>query len=377
LVRSAWQMVNTAADLASAGIDTPLIVGGAALTKKFTLTKIAPVYNGPVFYATEAMDGLAIANRICTGDEIEGRNSQSRVGADLSSPINSGLSKLAPTRESSLRSENITTGQWIETDIPDPPDFDFHIEQSLPIEEIFKYINPQMLYGKHLGIRRFTERIKDSNDKQIQKLRNQVEDVFAHGVSDGILNPRAVYRWFRAWSEEERICINHPDKDVVEYIQAPRNRSADGITAVDWLRPQRLGGDVIAAFVTTSGSDISERANLLKEDGRLLNSHILQALAIELAEATAEWLHQKLRKDWGFPDSSNINLRDLFHCRYRGIRLSIGYPALPVIEDQAVLFRLLDLEQIGVKLTDGFMMQPESSVSALIFHHPEGKYYSV
>ncbi|MCF7811429.1 methionine synthase [bacterium] len=373
LVRSAWQMVNTASDLASAGIDIPLIVGGAALTKKFTLTKIASAYKGAVFYAAEAMDGLRLANQIVDDEQLpqlikKWERDRQKLEQQDKTVISTQVKAEIPV---------IKSTDWIEADVPDPLDFDLHVEQSLPVLEIFQYINPQMLYGKNLGIRRFTERIKDKSDKQLHKLQNQVESVFNQCVSDGIFNPRAVYQWFKAWSEEERICISHPDKDITEYIHAPRSESNERSSVVDWLRPQHLGSDAIAAFVVTSGSDIRERASSLKEEGRLLDAHILLALAIELAEATSEWLHQKIRKDWGFHDPSDISLSDIFHHRYRGIRLSVGYPALPNIEDQAVLFRLLNPEQIGVNLTDGFMMQPESSVSAIVFHHPEGRYYSV
>jgi 5-methyltetrahydrofolate--homocysteine methyltransferase len=100
-------------------------------------------------------------------------------------------------------------------------------------------------------------------------------------------------------------------------------------------------------------------------------------VAIELAEATAEWVHRRMRADWGFPDPPEFTQADLFKTRYRGIRLSFGYPACPRIENQTELFRILRPEgKIGVLLTEGCMMQPESSVSALVFHHPDGHYFS-
>jgi 5-methyltetrahydrofolate--homocysteine methyltransferase len=105
-------------------------------------------------------------------------------------------------------------------------------------------------------------------------------------------------------------------------------------------------------------------------------SHAIQALAIELAEAFAEKLHQDLRAWWGFPDPPEITMRDRFQAKYRGIRVSFGYPACPNLEDQAKLFALLQPEDIGVQLTEGFMMDPEASVSALVFHHPEAEYFN-
>jgi 5-methyltetrahydrofolate--homocysteine methyltransferase len=102
----------------------------------------------------------------------------------------------------------------------------------------------------------------------------------------------------------------------------------------------------------------------------------LQALGIETAEAAAEWLHRRIREDWGFPDSPTMTMQDRFTSRYRGKRYSFGYPACPNLEDQTKLFQLLKPEEIGVHLTEGFMMEPEASVSAMVFHHPDCSYFS-
>ena len=131
-------------------------------------------------------------------------------------------------------------------------------------------------------------------------------------------------------------------------------------------------------FVTTVGPGVSELSERLKSDGRYLDSHILQSLAIESAEAFAEVLHQRMRRMWGFADSPELSYQDLFRTQYRGRRFSFGYPACPRLEDQEQLFRLLDVtSNIGVELTEGFMMEPESTVSALVLHHPEAKYFNL
>jgi 5-methyltetrahydrofolate--homocysteine methyltransferase len=115
-----------------------------------------------------------------------------------------------------------------------------------------------------------------------------------------------------------------------------------------------------------------------KGQGRYLDSHILQVLALEGAEAFAELLHQKVRAMWGFPDPAGISKQELFRANYQGRRYSFGYPACPRLEDQGQLWRLLEPERhIGVGLTEGFMMEPEGSVSALVFHHPQAKYFNL
>jgi 5-methyltetrahydrofolate--homocysteine methyltransferase len=135
--------------------------------------------------------------------------------------------------------------------------------------------------------------------------------------------------------------------------------------------------DSVALFVVGAGTGIRQCAEEYKARGEYLKSHALQALAIETAEACAEWLHRRLREDWGFPDPAETTMIDRFQARYQGKRYSFGYPACPALEDQAGIWKLLRPEDIGVQLTEGFMMDPEASVSALVFHHPDCTYFGV
>ena len=127
----------------------------------------------------------------------------------------------------------------------------------------------------------------------------------------------------------------------------------------------------------TAGKSIRERAERYKEEGSLLKSHALSALALETAEAAAEWLHKKLREQWGIPDPAGLTMLDRFRARYRGKRYSFGYPACPDLSMQRGLFALLRPGEIGVELTEGWMMDPEASVSAIVLHHTHARYFSV
>jgi 5-methyltetrahydrofolate--homocysteine methyltransferase len=129
-------------------------------------------------------------------------------------------------------------------------------------------------------------------------------------------------------------------------------------------------------FVVTAGAGVREHSEAAKAKGEFFKAHGLQALAIETAEATAEWLHRRLREDWGAPDPPTLTMHERFTSRYRGKRYSFGYPACPNLDDQQDLFRLLKPEEIGVQLTEGMMMEPEASVSAIVFHHPDCAYFS-
>jgi 5-methyltetrahydrofolate--homocysteine methyltransferase len=176
----------------------------------------------------------------------------------------------------------------------------------------------------------------------------------------------------------QRSALRLPDVPIATF-RFPRQRKEDGLALSDLVLPSSVEGarDHIAMFVTTAGSGIRQRAEEAKRKGEYLRSYALQALALETAEAAAEWLHSRLRALWGFPDPIDLPRQSLFQARYRGKRYSFGYPACPDLESQAGLFRLLRPEDIGVELTEGFMMEPEASVSALVFHHPDAAYFSV
>jgi 5-methyltetrahydrofolate--homocysteine methyltransferase len=134
--------------------------------------------------------------------------------------------------------------------------------------------------------------------------------------------------------------------------------------------------DHLAAFVVTAGAGIRERSEQWKLAGDFFKAHGIQALALETAEACAEWLHRRIREDWGFSDAAETTMQDRFTSKYHGKRYSFGYPACPNLDDQQGLWKLLRPEEIGVELTEGMMMEPEASVSALVFHHPDCVYFA-
>jgi 5-methyltetrahydrofolate--homocysteine methyltransferase len=177
------------------------------------------------------------------------------------------------------------------------------------------------------------------------------------------------------------VIIYAPDgKMVLETFTSGRQGDEPGLCLADYVAPRSSGQiDYVCMFVTTVGDGVRALAEEWKEKGEYLRSHILQVLALEGAEAFAEVLHLKIRQMWGIGDPPGLTMKDLFQAHYRGKRFSFGYPACPRLEDQAQLFRLLEVEKhdIGVRLTEGYMMDPESSVSALVIHHPEAKYFSL
>jgi 5-methyltetrahydrofolate--homocysteine methyltransferase len=169
------------------------------------------------------------------------------------------------------------------------------------------------------------------------------------------------------------------DKKVAEEFYFGRQAKRDGLCLADYLLPQSsIRQDYLGMFVVSIGTGVRALAEKWMAEGQFLNSHILSALALESAEAFAELLHQQMRQMWGFGDRAGTTPQDLFRTQYRGKRFSFGYPACPRLEDQEQLFRLLDVSaNLDVELTEGFMMDPESSVSAIVFHHPDAKYFNL
>jgi len=370
LVKSAQQMVITAGDLKDSGISVPLLVGGAALSDRFTRTKIAPSYAAATFYAKDAMTGLRLMNEI-----MDPETREEVLTAHVSGE---------PAGESGAREQTPAVGRdetrspkvRIDLDIPAAPYLGRKIRAIPHLAELWSYINPFMLYGRHLGFKGNFEKLLGERDAKALELFHNMEEVKREAA--GFMRARAAWQFFEAEREGNTLHLFSPGGgSPIESFRFGRQSKSDGLCLSDYvLDPQDGRRDHIAMFVVTAGEGILERSQEAKERGEFFKAHALQALGLETAEACAEWLHRRIREDWGFPDSPTMTMHERFTSRYRGKRYSFGYPACPNLEDQAKLWRLLKPEDIGVQLTEGFMMDPEASVSALVFQHPDCVYFS-
>ena len=373
LVKSAQQMVVTADDLKAAGVRCPVLVGGAALSARFTAAKIAPAYGSLVCYANDAMQGLDLANKLVGEGTREAM--AAKVQADQARLREAPAAARGPAQASAGAVQLIRHDR----PIPTPPDLKRHVIDRFPLEEIFPYVNPSMLYGKHLGLRGNLEHLIATGDEKAKRLRERVAAVENEVLATGAMAARGVYKFFAAQSEGDTVVLYGPGHQVVETFTFPRQTTGEGLCLADFVAPRSSSTtDYVALFAVSCGADVRELAERWKAEGRFLDSHIVQAVAIESAEAFSELLHRRLREMWGFPDPPEMTMQERFKARYRGVRVSFGYPACPRLEDQEKLFRLLDVEAgIGVSLTEGYMMEPEASVSALVFHHPESRYFVI
>jgi 5-methyltetrahydrofolate--homocysteine methyltransferase len=368
LVKSAQQMVVTAGDLSAVGIDTPLLVGGAALTRRFTHRKIAAAYGGVCTYAKDAMHGLKLVERLM--DPASRPALEQEIGAlleqdSVDAPVATGSAseESAAPRRSAVRRD---------LPVPPPPDLERHAV-TLDLDQVWAELNPQMLFGKHLGLRGVVRKLAEEGDPKYLKLRAVVEEL-QEIARQGGMQAKAVWQFFPARAEGNRLTLLDPKSGAVAASwELPRQEGTDGLAISDYV----LDSDHVALFVTTAGAGVRERVERFKQAGDYLKSHTFAALALETAEAAAEWLHRKLRAEWGFPDPAETTAQDRFSARYRGKRYSFGYPACPDLSGQQQLFAALRPEEIGVELTEGDMMDPEASVSALVFHHPDARYFGV
>ena len=372
LVKSAHQMVTTGEDLRDAGIGVPLLVGGAALSDKFTMGRIAPAYTAPTFYAKEAMTGLALMNEIMDPARrvaVLAAHTRSTADGAAAAPVPEG----AAAAQSSARSPKVRT----DVPIPPAPSLERRVRLIPNLAEVWGYINPFMLYGRHLGFKGNFEKALHERDEKALALFHDVEAVKAEAAE--FMKVRAVWQFFEAERDGNAIALFDPGAATPRHVfRFGRQSKSDGLCLSDYVLEAGPDGrrDHIALFAVTAGEDVRRVSEEAKQRGEFFKAHALQALAIETAEGAAEWLHRRIREDWGFPDPPTMTMQERFTSRFRGKRYSFGYPACPNLDDQQGLFALLRPEETGIELTEGMMMEPEASVSALVFHHPDCAYFT-
>lgn len=374
LVKSALQMAVTAADMKAAGIDVPLMIGGAALSRAFANTRIAPAYDGPVIYAKDAMAGLDLANRLFDPQQRQGLMLELAKQQEESAKIAAARTAVRTPSPVGIQRSTINSAAPILA----APDYEQHILRDIPVGQIIPYLNRQMLYTKHLGLSGSVDKLLAGKDDKALKLHLTVEAMLERVLQQGLIKPQAIYRYYQTNGDGNDLVLFNPDGSEASRFSLPRQNGGEKLCVADFVRP--LAGaekDTMALFTVTCGLGVRELSEKWKAEGDYLNSHLLQALALEMAEATAEYLHKRIRTSWGMMDDPNLTMKQVFNAEYKGIRVSFGYPACPSLDDQKKLFSLLKPEQIGIQLTEGDMMDPEASVSALVFHHPEGKYFDV
>jgi len=391
LVKSTVEMKYVLEDLERRGLSFPVICGGAALNRKYVEEDLRAVYSHPVFYGEDAFAGLRVMNGLANPAQrqamlAEGRAVPRRIRA-------------ATVRERTVEEEAVPNSARIEIrrnhDIPTPPFWGVRVVENIDLDEVFRYLNLTALFKNQWQLKSLPK--AEYEEAVGTKYSAILAEWQRRAKQDGILQARVVYGYFRAQSSGndlvvyESLTTDHQSvqsaksaaqrshgRELVRFT-FPRQKTGRGLCLSDFFEPLEGGRpDVVAFTLVTVGRRASEVTRSLFEDNQYSDYLYLHGLSVEAAEALAEYWHKVVRQELGIAGDDSPHITDLFHQKYRGSRYSFGYPACPKLEDQAKLFELLKPEEtIGVRLTEGYQLDPEQSTSALIVHHPQAKYFSV
>jgi len=362
LVRSCEQMTVTARELAKAGVKAPLLVGGAALTEKFTLNSIAPDYPGPVFYSRDAMEGLNYALN-CVSGAARANGGQTGQAAQPAAAAQND-----PVVQPRAAGRAASAAYYPE-DIPVPPDFDRHFTGDQPLEELFENLDENLFSLRFL-------KVNKAQPKKAEEALELLAEVRKDIISGRLIRARGVYQFFPVNSAGDSLLLYGRDGAQAAAFPFPRRKEGENLCLADFAAPAAGGRkDYAALFALTCGEGMVEYAARERQAGNYLRSYLVEALALTLAEAFADVMHYRIRKAWGIAEEKPA--RPLLRSRYRGQRYSFGYPGCPDLANQKILFSLLKPEaDAGLRLTEGFMMDPEASVSAVVYHNPKAVHFS-
>ncbi len=268
--------------------------------------------------------------------------------------------------------------------IPEPFDLKLHIKTNYNLKSLWNWIRPRLLYNKLLGFRENFEKSISQNNKQALKLLsavNEVKDIILSS-KEPILKPKSIYKFYKCRRNKNSIIIlDNKGLTEISKLTLTRQNKPPYLCISDYLREDL---DYIAFFVVTSGREYQYYADIWKNEKRYMHSIILQSLALSTVEGLAELTHKKIRINWGIDEKNNLDNLDSIDSikkinprNYRGLRYSFGYPSCPNLSNQQLIWKLLNPHQIGVTLTEDFMMEPEASISALVIHHPQANYFSI
>ena len=377
LVKSTMVMKENLAELRRRGHNPHVILGGAALTRKFVEHDLREVYGERVHYGKDAFSGLSLMREVMEAGDRVGAPAQGGAGEDHAKPANLQAAldgKLEQASAFYRPPEGITPCR-----VPEAPHLGPRLVD-LDLEEIFTLLNETVLFRGRWQYRR-GKLAKEAFDKILEEeVRPMFEGLKRQALEEGFLKPRGIYGYWPCHSQGNELCITSPQggQELCRF-RFPRQLKAPYHCIADYFRPRPLdgGGDLIGLMVVTVGAQAPVRIAELFQANRYRDYLHLHGLSVETADAAAEVLHRIMRRELDIAGQDAETAQGLARQEYRGSRYSFGYPACPELEDQRKLFALLDPSRIGVSLTDNAQMVPEQSVSAFVVHHPAAKYFAV
>jgi 5-methyltetrahydrofolate--homocysteine methyltransferase len=402
LVKSTLEMKYVIQDLQQQGLKFPVVCGGAALTRKYVEDDLRREYREAVFYAGDAFDGLHVMDDLTQSEEKrEALLAEGRVAKEFAKAAAAN----AQAEVSTERSKAVAPA----TNIPRPPFWGARVKKDFDLREVFQYINETALFKNQWQLKTASQ--EDYLRVVAEKYRPILNGLEEEIIREGWFEPKVVWGYWPAQSEGNDVIVyeapglsseasvsrlpaSGKDNDVIHEISEvkgvdirsrkefvrftfPRQKEGRRLCISDFFASKSSGQmDVIGLSLVTIGHKASELTQKLFHAGEYTRYLYLHGISVETAEALAELQHKLMRHELGISSEDAPRIADLFHQKYRGSRYSFGYPACPNMEDQTKLFQLLRPEEaIGVRLTTGFMLDPEQSTSAIVVHHPAAKYF--
>ncbi len=384
LVKSTVVMRENLEEMHRQGLEVPVLLGGAALTRNYVEDDCVRAYaggetRGRVAYARDAFDGLHLMDKV-TGngfDDYLAALQKKRVGKARNESRTLGQADprgFAPVDIGYAQSRRRKLNAGTET--PTPPFWGARVLESVP-KAIIPFINERSLYQFQWGFRKQGKSLEDFLGWAKQELRPVLKRMLALTDEQDILKPQAIYGYWKCAGQGNDLVLFHEDGAEALRFTLPRQPKQDGECIADFVTDIEDGRDVIGLQVVTVGQKASDIARTWFEDDRYQDYLYLHGLSVEMAEAMAEYTHKRIRAELGFAGEDDRDMDKMLQQGYRGGRYSFGYPACPRLEDQVPLLRLLGADRIGVSISDEWQLHPEQSTSAIVLHHPKAKYFSV
>ena len=380
LVKSVTVMERNLRAFNELGISVPVILGGAALTRFHAEKRLRDIYEGPLYYGKDAFDGLRVCDRISNDalGELDGEITE-RLEKRKAAEATVAAAREA-TRERGDADTLVAARPLVPVaELPVAPFFGSRLVEEVPIDEVFAYVNRTALYRGQWGLRKgsmdadeYAAYVAAHADPVLERLKAECR-------AEPILAPKVVYGWWPANGDGDDLVVfdaEDHDREIARF-SFPRQSSRQRRCLADYFRPVESGErDIVGFHCVTMGEEVSRRARILFEADRYADYLYLHGFGVECAEGLAEMWHKRMRAEIGIGHHDDPDIRRLFGQNYQGCRYSFGYPACPEMSDQETLFKLLEPERIGCRLTENWQIDPEQSTSALVVHHPDAAYFS-
>jgi 5-methyltetrahydrofolate--homocysteine methyltransferase len=389
LVKSTLIMKENLELMNERGIKVPVVLGGAALTRKYVEDDLKSLYHGQLFYARDAFAGLHTMDQLTGGGapeavEAAADGTTPEAGDDVEDLIGEeaklGIRKTARPRGATRLSGDTTHTERSEISrevpVPEPPFYGSRVVDDIQLDDVFAFINETALFKGQWQFKQGRRPLDEYQELVRSKVRPIYEELKERSKQKELLVPKLVYGYYKCQSEGNDLIVYEDDKEL--RFTFPRQPGGKHLCLADFFASRESGRmDVVAFHLVTVGRRASEYSHELFKSDNYSDYLYFHGLSVESAEALAELWHKRIREELGIAGLDSPELTRLFRQDYQGARYSFGYPACPDLEDQEKIFSLLDPARIDVALSEEFQLEPEQSTSAIIVHHPEAKYFSI